>query len=496
MTDALCNLHSGVVRAVSMSDSGNSEVADEGEPPVPPTLLITSPVRYDTVTAAEFDLQDSNAMPAKEEEEKIVRQGKGGLLGQKVAFAQSATSDDFLLRGSGHSSLSSTDNAASPGANILPGTVNHNSLKSHNKTTAGRSSFAVDWGLLSLSSSRQISNAARLQALDRARETSNRQQILSRTSMGDDSAKNHIRILTKIQALTILCCLPVLAFCQLKNAVPCSSEWVGKSIPDFTFMIFFEYGLFFSITTVSIVCGLVNCFFPPDMALSRWQIVALFLSYFLIIVGGKLMIVRSNKSNPSLSDTNTLDSRMKIPRIAAAFALVLSQSLFMYLNGRRNTQLLNLSVMRERDWRLVKNCISFGVVFFLGFYGCLVFATQAFPALKERVSSSLGDSSSALATIAQGACELLLATSFFSLFLPLWSRKVSAIATNIFNDYFPDGTSNEISAERGHIVVNFLLDCTRFVYGRGVLFSISNISLFFALVLKDVASQFWHFGFK
>ena len=44
------------------------------------------------------------------------------------------------------------------------------------------------------------------------------------------------------------------------------------------------------------------------------------------------------------------------------------------------------------------------------------------------------------------------------------------------------------------MVMNFLLDATRYVYGRGVMFAVSSLVVFFMIVIKDLASQFFGTG--
>ncbi len=95
-----------------------------------------------------------------------------------------------------------------------------------------------------------------------------------------------------------------------------------------------------------------------------------------------------------------------------------------------------------------------------------------------------------------GAFEMFLATFFFSFFLPFWSKRVSRVASDILSLYHEGGERNTVIYERMQFTINFLLDITRFVYGRGVLFSVSRIEVFFLLITKDIVYQFWHFGFK
>lgn len=92
--------------------------------------------------------------------------------------------------------------------------------------------------------------------------------------------------------------------------------------------------------------------------------------------------------------------------------------------------------------------------------------------------------------------ELVFATFFFSLFLPVWGRLVSRYASEVLMNWFEDGTKYEVAIDRMLLVVNFFLDLIRFVYGRGILFKVSSLLVFFLLVLKDTAYQIWHFGFK
>ena len=46
------------------------------------------------------------------------------------------------------------------------------------------------------------------------------------------------------------------------------------------------------------------------------------------------------------------------------------------------------------------------------------------------------------------------------------------------------------------ILMNLLFDVVRYVYGRGVLFKLSSLSVFFLILGKDFFYQMWHFGFK
>jgi hypothetical protein len=96
----------------------------------------------------------------------------------------------------------------------------------------------------------------------------------------------------------------------------------------------------------------------------------------------------------------------------------------------------------------------------------------------------------------QGFFEICLSTTFFSIYLPLWSKWCCKTVTTIMWDYHTDGSRDEVFVERSSLVINLLLDLTRYVYGRGVLFKVSSLVVFCLLLFKDTAYQFWHFGFK
>jgi len=107
------------------------------------------------------------------------------------------------------------------------------------------------------------------------------------------------------------------------------------------------------------------------------------------------------------------------------------------------------------------------------------------------------DGQDLLKILLQALVEINLASLFFSFGIPVWSRLVSRFGAKILRDYFPDETQiNQVNFERGKLITNFLLDTVRFVYGRGVLFKVSHIAVFFLMVMKDMLSQFWHCGFK
>jgi hypothetical protein len=126
----------------------------------------------------------------------------------------------------------------------------------------------------------------------------------------------------------------------------------------------------------------------------------------------------------------------------------------------------------------------------------LVFATRGFPVGQEMMREKLKCTAEPLNWIVQGFFEIGLSTTFFSIYLPLWSKWCCKTVTSIMWDYHTDGSRDEVFVERSTLVINLLLDLTRYVYGRGVLFKVSSLVVFCLLLLKDTVYQFWHFGFK
>ncbi len=125
-----------------------------------------------------------------------------------------------------------------------------------------------------------------------------------------------------------------------------------------------------------------------------------------------------------------------------------------------------------------------------GFYGAMLFAASIFPAVQEVIRTKV-----AAGGIVESAIEVFVCTLFFSGYLPVWSRIFTRIATRIVDDYWEDGVVHEVGQQRIMILLNFMMDAIRFVYGRGVLFALSSIWAFFLLLAKDTSYQFWHFGF-
>lgn len=153
----------------------------------------------------------------------------------------------------------------------------------------------------------------------------------------------------------------------------------------------------------------------------------------------------------------------------------------------------------ERDRNLFKTEVLYVVVFFAGWFIAMLFV-DFFKSSQNMARSTFTNDTVLFGTFTIGKLmisftEMFLASAFFSLFLPKWSQAVAIHGENCSKFFFSHGV-NEVSLERNHLQINFSLDLIRFVYGRGVLFRLSNFGIFFFFLFKDFCYQWWHFGFK
>lgn len=80
---------------------------------------------------------------------------------------------------------------------------------------------------------------------------------------------------------------------------------------------------------------------------------------------------------------------------------------------------------------------------------------------------------------------------FFSVFLPVFNRKVAKIFVRMGELYMPTGTFNDAAMNRIMLVANYSFDCLRFAYGRGILAKLSSYYVFFFVQSKDCMYTLW-----
>ncbi len=56
--------------------------------------------------------------------------------------------------------------------------------------------------------------------------------------------------------------------------------------------------------------------------------------------------------------------------------------------------------------------------------------------------------------------------------------------------------STFITHNRLMCMLNIMIDCVRYCYGRIILFNISSLYIFYMIMWKDLCYQIWNFGFK
>ncbi|CAD7972941.1 unnamed protein product [Amoebophrya sp. A25] len=341
-----------------------------------------------------------------------------------------------------------------------------------------------------------IDTVVKIRSIDSAGSSASaggRGVMLQRSSM-EDAVHNHVRVMFMLQLAAPLYAFPVLLYVVMRNLVHCEHEYVDRAIPGFLWHALVEYGFFWWFCPVFSVMGLVYAFYPPEMRIPlKWRAsVAAFV--FIFIVGGVYVTLsKSTNADPS--------SRMSLVRMVAGMSVVLGQYCFirLVLRWRRKSEQkssdepLREYTVRERNLRWWN--LKFGIVFFVGFYGGLLFADVFFPALVEKMKEVTEDKGTT-GVVIQSIFEMLMATFFFSLYLPFWGKHVCKIAQDILMQYYDNGEKNTVVYERMQYTMNFLLDLIRFVYGRGVLFNLSRVEVFALLIVKDILYQFWHFAFK
>lgn len=150
-------------------------------------------------------------------------------------------------------------------------------------------------------------------------------------------------------------------------------------------------------------------------------------------------------------------------------------------------------------------------LFFGGFYVAMTFTIEYFPLIKTTLEKRL----CSIENLGQPTCAIKcnpykdyviafveggIATCFFSIALPFWTQAVCAQMVYVVQRY-PSGASMILRPEpavldRMMIITNWAMDITRFIYGRGLLFKLSSLIMFFVMLFKDSLYQLWHFGFK
>ncbi len=143
-------------------------------------------------------------------------------------------------------------------------------------------------------------------------------------------------------------------------------------IPKFFWHAIVEYGFFWWYAPVMAVQGLVIAFYPPEMLTSRQQRVIIGSTVFLVIVFGTYAVLhRTTNSDPS--------NKITMVRVLAGLAVVVGQYLGMWHQLRRTLARENATEYTPRQKSLLWWSLKFGLVFFAGFYGALIFADRLFP---------------------------------------------------------------------------------------------------------------------
>ena len=127
---------------------------------------------------------------------------------------------------------------------------------------------------------------------------------------------------------------------------------------------------------------------------------------------------------------------------------------------------------------------------------------EAFPALIEQLADAFGGDS----TCWTANCWLLflaqcgLVVVFFSIVIPAGGHLFANKIKKCVHLYDVDGEDtnliNPVHDDRAMLCVNLSIDLTRFVLGRGILFSLNGYRILFAIIFKDFCYHAWHFGIK
>lgn len=336
--------------------------------------------------------------------------------------------------------------------------------------------------------------------------------------------KYMFKIFKLIAMMNLIAMGVVVVFVVCRLAI--SHECPGRPtlvVPNFLWYALWDYGYLFALGGTVVVTGR-NLVSPSRMQLSTFEmvlIVGVFVFSCVVPVGIFLTVLK----NPGL---------IRVGRMGAVVAML---SVYFYIARRQARKLkspvADVSVrarFRSHHDRLVIALLKFATAFFIGYYCALSFSDRSFslsfPRIVERVNTN-----SELNWMAKMTVEVGLVSVFYSVFFPFWSKflgryvqelcclysfnvhsskEITVKLTDIDADdrcAFYDGDGTNLTTQQlalttenvlaaSMLVINFWLDITRFVYGRGILFKLSSIHLFFLVVFKDFCYQVWHFGFK
>jgi len=336
--------------------------------------------------------------------------------------------------------------------------------------------------------------------------------------------------IVKYQACIILGATALVAitmFCRLLVTISCAGNVEGIIFPNVIWHSLWDYGtlcFFGSIFTKYLVSSVFRpCVLPDLLAMNIivtiWPIGMVVFMYIILTV---------------LKDPG----KKIVARVASS---ILYFFIFYLVIRRTNINCKVPNFMVDKVQYLKENAMSvvqfarFSVVFGVGYYSCLFFASKIFGTCVDMVKEATKneETGETNALFASGV-EILLVFAFYSFIIPLWSKCLSREAhrvlmlrtlrgleksksektfyfgssgqqTESYSEHLADDKSLADPDTRRNFenfymkaisFINFMLDLTRYAYGRGVLFELSRPEVFLLLSLKDICYHIWNFGFK
>lgn len=350
-----------------------------------------------------------------------------------------------------------------------------------------------------------------------SKNLSTKSALTARSSM-ENKPQNHIKVLFLLQGVLLGCGLLICLFAVLRFSFYCPEF----DIPNPLWYSCWELGLFIALPGSLVVINMVDGAFPPEVRNSRRNKIGMTIFWVVSL---------------AISSTYALKKRnmklLNMVRLATCFMFggCFAYGMWNRIAGNElarqaddattddDTDAESEDSQKEkptppvpwmswrikphspRDRKLFRAFGRFFVVFFIGWYGALLFADMFETAQMKLKSTFTNDTvlwgSFTIGNAMQSAGEIFLASFFFSVYLPKWSQWTAMAATFICENYFEEILGiNEVNKERVGLFTNFALDLVRFIYGRGVMFKLSNFYIFFLFLTKDLCYQWWHFGFK
>jgi len=336
-----------------------------------------------------------------------------------------------------------------------------------------------------------------------------RATFTQRTSL-EEGFVSHMRILVLVQCSLLLCGVGVSIYVFLRLAFVCNIDAITdnpslrSAMPNITWHCFLDYAIIRGVCGVQVVLTMLCCFTAPELKPTRFDYVASTILCGSVFFGVSMAIFTLIPAKAA--------SLIVLGRAAVFISIMLYLTLLAKIKQRRLEATASLEDnirFKQLTWSILK----FGLIFFIGFYAAIILTGMVFLFAKTLITKILGkvidgdDSDvfgddlslyckSTACAIPRAIIEMIVATMFFSVYLPLWGRYVSAAASHFIclfdNNPLPDP---ELS-ERAQLGVNFIMDCVRFTYGRGVLFALSSQVVFVLMVFKDNTYNFWHFAIK